>query len=107
MPLPGSSRAGPIWSKKMNGPIVVRARCGSVRWTLKPPRSWVVGSSVSRKGSSVIRPPYRHSSESWNLGFLDCDELTFHRRARPDRQRVDAVAEQVGERGVDRALALE
>jgi hypothetical protein len=37
------SFAGPIWSKKMNGPTVVRSRCGRVRWTLNPPRSWVVG----------------------------------------------------------------
>src|SRR3954470_6749478 len=54
MPVPASSLAGPIWSKKMNGPIVVRSRWGRVRWTLNPPRSWVVGSRVWRKRSSAM-----------------------------------------------------
>ena len=44
------SLAGPIWSKKMNGPIVVRSRCGRVRWTLNPPRSWVVGQEGQQEG---------------------------------------------------------
>src|SRR5580765_7483621 len=65
MPVPAASLAGPIWSKKMNGPIVVRSRWGRVRWTLNPPRSWVVGSRVWRDGGSSVMSvsvfdPFQH-----------------------------------------------
>src|SRR5688572_23111633 len=38
MPFPGASCAGPMWSKKTNGPTLLRA-AGSSRSTLKPPMS--------------------------------------------------------------------
>src|SRR3569623_2884864 len=54
MPVPTSRCAGPIWSKNRNGPTMVRGLDGKVRWTLKPPRSCVVGVIVcSTKSSST------------------------------------------------------
>src|SRR5512139_1989659 len=38
-PAPGANVAGPMWSKKMNGPTVCSPPAGSTRRTLKPPRS--------------------------------------------------------------------
>src|SRR5687768_7936646 len=38
-PKPGSKRAGPMWSKKMNGPTIRCFANGSTRPTSKPPRS--------------------------------------------------------------------
>src|SRR4051812_6383642 len=117
-PPPGGRCAGPIWSKKMNGPTVVRSRCGSVRWTLNPPRSWVVGSSVWRIRSSAIVPPYRHSRESGNPASLlrgqeeagpplSRGRRLLSRRPRLYRERVNPVPEEIGERAVDRPLALD
>src|SRR5690606_15544266 len=122
-PAPGSSVAGPIWSKKMNGPIVRRSRLGRTRWTLKPPRSWVEGSRVWRKGSSFIagllvapRPRTSHLARKSRRSQIPrrsspndrrVPARLLPRRARLDRQRVDAVPQQLAERGVDGALAVE
>ena len=38
-PCPGPKSAGPMWSKKMNGPMVCSPAAGSSRRTAKPPRS--------------------------------------------------------------------
>ena len=48
MPWPVRNSAGPIWSKKMNGPTICRFGAGSARRTSKPPRSRARGTiSVS------------------------------------------------------------
>src|SRR5690349_11714350 len=54
MPCPAGSRAGPNSSTKMKGPTIVLSRLGSVRLTLKAPRSWVTGAIVWRTGVSIV-----------------------------------------------------
>ena len=69
IPSPTLSTAGPIWSKKMNGPTIVRGRDGSVRWTLKPPKSCVTGVIVCRIRSSLVtmKAPVPQESRSGRL----------------------------------------
>ncbi len=50
MPWPGDSVAGPMWSKKMNGPTVLNGRLGRLRCTVKAPMSLRCGLSTARKG---------------------------------------------------------
>src|SRR4051812_40428079 len=80
IPVPAASLAGPIWSKKMKGPIVVRSRWGRVRWTLNPPRSWVLGSRICRNGSSamslsIFDPPQHVDQIIGKDGFVVRGEL--------------------------------
>src|SRR5690349_3809475 len=54
MPRPAGSRAGPNSSTKMNGPTIVRSRAGSVRLTLKSPRSCVTGVITCSNAVSIV-----------------------------------------------------
>src|SRR5437868_8743841 len=88
IPRPAGRRAGPNSSTKMNGPTIVRCRPGSVRLTLKSPRSWVTGVIDCRTEVSTVA--------TW-LSRSGCS----------DRQRMDSRLHQVAERGIDHPLAFE
>ena len=54
--VPGANTAGPIWSKKMNGPTIWRFGAGSARRTSKPPMSRARGTitvSIASTASPV------------------------------------------------------
>src|SRR5260221_2650383 len=70
IPRPAGSRAGPNSSTKMKGPTIVRCRPGSVRLTLKSPRSCVTGVMVWMIGDSISRK--KHNSPALRSSALVC-----------------------------------
>jgi hypothetical protein len=57
IPEPRRNSAGPIWSKKMNGPTICLCVEGSARRTEKPPRSRARGTMTISMASQVNASP--------------------------------------------------
>src|SRR5260221_6840380 len=85
---PAGSRAGPNSSTKMKGPTIVRCFPGSVRLTLKSPRSCVTGVIVCRIEVSTVA-------------------IMALRGTCSDRQRVDSALHQGTERRIDHPLSFD
>src|SRR3974390_511012 len=66
--------AGPIWSRKMNGPTIRRSVWGRTRPTKNPPRSCVCGVS-------------RRSTVGMALAFLGLTDSTYNRDVRQTTQQ--------------------
>src|SRR5271166_3368777 len=66
-PRPETNSAGPIWSKKMNGPTIWRFGAGSARRTSKPPMSRDRGTIKVSMASTATASGQTGSSEGFQL----------------------------------------